>query len=163
MARPRTKEEKLAAAAVRGGTAAIRSLLKGGTDPNAPGILLTAVSARKPASVKLLIQAGADVNIQDSIKLSPLHKAALLGDTRIMNILLEAGAKTELHDINGRTPLHCACLSNERAVKMLLSYGADADSVNTEGETPLIYADIGYDWKSVQHLLNAAASHENAD
>jgi|TARA_B110000305_G_scaffold155452_1_gene172146 hypothetical protein len=67
------------------------------------------------AVVKVLIDAGADVNIR-SHGGTPLFLAALFGCTQVVHQLIKAGANVHLSDRNGLTPLamaknngHCGC------------------------------------------------------
>ena len=56
----------------------------------------------------------------------------------IASILLDAGAKTELRDIYGNTPLWTASFNargNLSVVKLLFQYGASFDNTNNAGKT----------------------------
>jgi hypothetical protein len=57
-------------------------------------------------AAKLWVQQGGDVNAQDIVELrTPLHKAALAGDTCFVNKLLELGANRAIRDLYDLTPL----------------------------------------------------------
>lgn len=92
------------------------------------------------ANVKLLIDAGAQINIQeDAFHKTPLHYAAESGYDDILNLLLKAHADVDKQSISGMTPLHCASLRGKtRCVELLLTHGA---CVNThdivDEQTPL--------------------------
>lgn len=107
------------------------------------------VAALGPASeaegrhvVALLIQHGADVNLQSGPgKSTPLHMAARRGHMAIAECLLAAGAKIEQNDSKGETPLrravNCAQIG---MVHLLLSRGADPESQDKKGRTVLAAA-----------------------
>ena len=68
-----------------------------------------------------------------------LHEAALEGHEHILLMLLESGAHVESKTfLTGSTALHYA--ATELSVEMLLEKGADINSANNHGITPLIGA-----------------------
>ncbi len=98
-------------------------------------------------SVKLLLEAGADVNLEEFIG-SPLCVAACQGDAQCVKVLLNAGA-------NGREALEKAAAQREKdAIKMLLESGVDVNQTDKYGETALCSqidlshnATAGFCWK----------------
>ena len=68
-----------------------------------------------------------------------LHWAASTGNIDIMKILIGAGASVEWRDELERTPLHWAAyFRRDKAVKYLLSFGAQVNVFNIHGITPLM-------------------------
>lgn len=60
------------------------------------------------ASIKLCLDAGADVNAVDGQGDTALHGAAQKGYDQVVQFLVEHGAKTDIKDKKGRTPLDAA-------------------------------------------------------
>ena len=58
--------------------------------------------------------------------------------TLIAELLLSAGADANARTKNGDTPLHLANPENPRLLEMLAEHGADINSVNIKGRTPLL-------------------------
>jgi len=56
----------------------------------------------------LLIGKGADVNSQDHNGFTPLHRAAVYGNTEVSTVFLESGANIGIADRNGYTALKIA-------------------------------------------------------
>jgi hypothetical protein len=67
--------------------------------------LISASVFGKTDVARALIEAGADVNIQNQEGSTALHTAAFLCRTEIVKMLLENGADKELKNIYGSTPL----------------------------------------------------------
>ena len=113
--------EQLIEAVARRDRMTIRRLLEAGADPNQPGP--TGLSAIACAGendetgdiVRMLVNAGANVNIQDEFGQTPLHFAvdvAIDGATQqnresinwdAVGVLLQLGADRYIADNNGRT------------------------------------------------------------
>lgn len=86
-------------------------------------------------TVKLLLECGADVKVQDACKYTPLHWAARKGETDIVTLLLAQNADVHAKDIEGKTPLHMA--RNREIVNLLLMHGADITAQDMFGNMPL--------------------------
>ncbi|MDN5247702.1 MAG: ankyrin repeat domain-containing protein [Wolbachia endosymbiont of Tyrophagus putrescentiae] len=92
-------------------------------------------------AIGLLIDAGADPNIQDKDGLTPVHYCASNpGSYEVLKVFLEKNARVDIQDDQGNTPLHYAAhygykgqielLINETKQKML-------NMQNSDGETAL--------------------------
>ena len=90
-----------------------------------------------PNVVNALLKKGADPNIKNSHKRTPLHQAADEGHTKITEMLLKAGA--DIHALNelGKTPLHTAVAARHTAVvKVLLNAGSEVNRQDTDWGDP---------------------------
>ncbi|KAJ4302528.1 hypothetical protein N0V88_002677 [Collariella sp. IMI 366227] len=68
----------------------------------------------------------------------PVHMAALKGQVRILDILLQKGADIDAHDTTGRTALHCAIEGSRMdAVQLLVDKGANVSRMDSKGLSPL--------------------------
>ena len=86
---------------------------------------------------ELLLQYGADVNHAHSeLNQSALHICASGGYIELARILLDRGARVDLSDRDGKTPLFMAVAKGEAdVVKLLLQYGASRGVKSSQGET----------------------------
>ena len=81
--------------------------------------------------VKNLIEKGADVNIKDHSKFTPLHETASCGKKDMVELLINKGADVNAKDISGNTALSWAVHHGYTdIVKMLLAKGADVNAKN---------------------------------
>ncbi len=91
---------------------------------------------------QLLLDAGASPDEANEEGVTPLHKAAGFNDTKGIAILCKYGAKMDLQS-KGGTPLHWAAGGGHAdTVEALLSNGANPNTCNSEGITPLVMAVI---------------------
>lgn len=109
--------------------------------------LIEAAMFGHEATVKSLLEQGADVNARGSNGKTALHEAAMCYYRRTNNVrrLLEHGADPCVVDLNtGQTPLHLAAwVGDIETTRVLLDYGADANAETTRpsrGKTALIEA-----------------------
>jgi hypothetical protein len=91
--------------------------------------------------IKALLARKVPVNTKDDLGSSPLCWAVSFGHTEAVELLLTHGADVTLHDFEGMTPLHFACLKTSgkiEIVKLLLRAGAEINAEeHTSGRYPL--------------------------
>jgi ankyrin repeat protein len=74
----------------------------------------------------VLIDAGADVNLQDENGWTALHIAASVNNQEIVEILVDAGANLDMETLDGYTALDLALQNdNNQMAHILVDLGAD--------------------------------------
>lgn len=88
-----------------------RCLLLNGADPNIPSQngynvypIHSAAAANYTMLAKMLLEAGADINVVQMSGTTPLHSAAHNGNIELLIVLLEAGANVHAKMEDGKTP-----------------------------------------------------------
>ena len=118
----------------------LRAMLAAGADPEARSEIGDPpfVFAVHPESIRLLIDAGADVNGRGFQGRTALHSAANDDEGHMLRALLEVGADVHARDEEGRTALHEAAEWSKSVTFLdLVRAGADLEARDDEGETPL--------------------------
>ncbi|KDQ07892.1 hypothetical protein BOTBODRAFT_119463, partial [Botryobasidium botryosum FD-172 SS1] len=94
--------------------------------------------------VNILLQAGADVNLQDDDnQCTALHEASKRGLVATVRLLLASGADPDIRDCDGEAALHYPLQSYPGAecslevVSALCEAGADVNAQTKRGKTPL--------------------------
>lgn len=161
----------LAEAAKRGRLQAVKLLIRRGADVNAYDTtsgftpLHLAAQYKHPAVVRQLIKANANVNARNQWNQTPLWQAAWQawqGNTEVAHILVAHGAKIDVADEKGYTPLQMAARAGYVAmVRYLLAQGADVNHANGKDRTPLYQAVLG-DHIEVARLLLKHGADPNA-
>lgn len=109
-------------------------------------------------TAELLIDAGADVNVEDRYRRPLIILAAKMPDTRLFEKMLEKGADVTASDINGETLLHHAAEAGSVALcRRLLDGGADVNAVGKYGWTPVMRAIHKDEMPAVAFLLEHGA------
>lgn len=194
----------LALAVITKNTEIVQKLLRHGADPNVSTEILDSDTAVKPNTegkvegilllreairknqvdmVNLLLDAGANPNLQDTNSDSILQEALLnntyikflnpadetvqaenfpiIGQEKVQIILamIAKGVTAEQRDHNGRTVLMLAAGQGQtEIVKQLLSKGAKVNAVNAYGATPLMYAAVRGKLETVKVLVEQGAN-----
>ncbi len=132
---PDPAADRLAQAALRGDSDAVRARLDGGADPDAPstpGPTPLALAARfgQADVARVLVAAGADPDRRsvDRYGATPLMQAVAGGHDDLAGLLLDAGAEVDRRDRYGRTALAWAAGSGAGPLAdRLLAAGARRD------------------------------------
>ena len=126
--------------------------------------LHTSVVSNKYSCTKLLLEYGAYSSPQDNARCTPLEKAVfggLDGNMGMATLLIQHGAKLELKNGNGYTPLYRAVVERQLDyVTFLQENGADMNTTNHDGWTPLDEACFGGRLKAVKLFLKMGANTE---
>ncbi len=114
-----------------------------------------------PASLRLLLVAGASVNAQTVEGQTCLHFASLWGHTQIAKLLLECSANVQQVNDFGATPLHwCAEYGANEVAELLLDADADPNARDSSGRTPLHVAAEASHVGVAMVLLTAGAEQD---
>ncbi len=106
--------------------------------PQPAQTLAEATQQGNSEQARRFLSTGADPNAPDSkFGVTPLSWAAMHGDTALVQLLIEKGAKPNQPNKDGSFPLHCAAfLGQDAAVGVLLQSGADVTARTQRGDTP---------------------------
>lgn len=103
---------------------------------NTPGTTPLYVAVKYPDVVKVLIDHGADLNAKEVYySETPIQRAVYLGDRRVVHLLAAAGADMD--------PNLAAYMGYTERVKRLIEAGADVNTRDKHGQTPLYFAVLG--------------------
>ncbi len=113
-----------------------RLIHRAGPEHNLAPALHNALMCVPTEEVKLLLEAGADVNYVDPEGMTSLFIACTRTVSLHVRLLLEAGANVDQEHSDGATALFWATHSAS-CVKLLLEAGADVNKVDNDGLTAL--------------------------
>jgi ankyrin repeat protein len=128
------------------------------------GPLADAAASGDLARVRLLLDAGPDIDEPTADGTPALHWVVRRQDADTARQLLKAGADVNRANRYGLRPLHLAIgNSDPEMVQLLLKAGADAGSEDAAGDTCLVQAIRGGNQKIVEALLASGAKPDQAD
>lgn len=122
------------------------SLLKDDT------LLLRAARLGCDKPMKILIDAGLNVNCKDQLGQTPLHIAVRNDHPEVVKYLIDGGADVDCQDVNGRTPLHF-CRQAE-IFRQLISADAKVNLKDNDGNSVLHFAAQNKCTELVEHFVN---------
>ncbi|KAF2228066.1 ankyrin repeat-containing domain protein, partial [Elsinoe ampelina] len=110
--------------------------------------------------VRILLLAGALIDVKDSEGGTPLANAVYMGHVEIVRMLLERGADVNVRQKYNITPLMQSAIAGKaELVSLLLSYGAELEAYHsTTFTTALSIASRRGDLPLVELLLKSGAS-----
>ncbi len=133
----------------------------------------------KPQEIKMIVAAGADLNLGDEVQgNTPLHAAAMgfsKDKVKLLAFLIKAGARADVQNKKGQSPLHVLCSHSSAlgqldgteeflaAVKGLAKHMKQLNLKNNSGQTPLHLACEQGSLPTVQALLEAGADANSTD
>lgn len=115
-------------------------IVHGSPDAN-DAVLYTAAQTGDLAAVAQAVAAGAEVNVGDRLKRTPLFAATYCNRPQVAGLLIDRGGNVNAKDFDGMSPLHVAAITGGvNVAKVLLDKGADIDSRDADDRTPLLLA-----------------------
>lgn len=114
-----------------------------------------AAESSKEVTFQMLIQKGANASLKDNKGSSLLHRAAIGGNTSIINKPLLLGLEIDTRSDDGFTPLMAAALvGKQSAFKMLLRHEANVSLKDNKGVCLLHWAVQGEDTCIINTMLS---------
>ncbi|XP_036742182.2 transient receptor potential cation channel subfamily A member 1 isoform X1 [Manis pentadactyla] len=112
--------------------------------------------------IKICLDNGAQLDLMENGKCTALHFAATQGATEIVKLMISSYSGSSdivnIVDGNQETLLHRASLfDHHELADYLISVGADINSIDSEGRSPLILATASASWNIVNMLLSKGA------
>ncbi len=108
-----------------------------------------------PEIVEHLLLSGADAQLQDIQGMTPLHWAIQKKSLESARLLIQYGARMNVRNNAGDTPLLMAVKNGCSGVDLLLMHGADPNLADQIGETPLHHAASNDDCVAAKALITA--------
>lgn len=147
----------------KGQKGVVRNLLRKGANPNERYLDRTpihlAASKGDVDILKILIDAGAKVDVRSPHGSTPLESAVLNGHLKVVQMIVEHGANIDSQDSRYYTPLHHATTLNRlEIVKYLVEKGADIRAKVYDGSLAIHIAAMNDNREIVELFLNKGLS-----
>ncbi|MEX2114862.1 MAG: ankyrin repeat domain-containing protein [Pirellulales bacterium] len=144
--------------------ACIRLLLAAGADANAVarhGNTLLQDAADCPEAVRLLLEAGSDPSLADTVYgATALHWATMNHNAESVRLLLDAGADVMAIDAKGLTPLDCARNRKLKKIRAMLEEAGGASGTATRKGQAVKHALAQSEQQEQQRQRKAAEADE---
>ena len=148
----------------------VKILLDLGADVNSTDdttgepLIIKAAQKGYPEMVKMLLEHGADIEVQDKDGLTALFSAAYEGHTSVVQLLLNNGADFTARNQYGMTALLWAAWNGYLdTLQVLLDHGEDVDVKDDDGETALMKAAFQGHGNIINVLLERGAAVDTQD
>ena len=116
-------------------------LINKANDINGSTLLIRAVINGNYNNTEILLENGANPNLQNCYGETSLHQAVENRNHKIINLLLDKEANPNIQQKDGETPMHIACVKGDyKIVKLMLHYGANPRVKTFNEMTALDYA-----------------------
>jgi ankyrin repeat protein len=161
-------DARLAEAAMKRDTTAVRTLVAQGVDVNEPGrdgtpALHWIVRVDDLETARFLTREGADVTRADRYGITPLHLASANGNAAMIELLLASGADANASDPTGETVLMAAVRAGAPdAVRALLDRGATLDARDPTFQQTALMIAVRENHSQVVRLLVERGAQVNA-
>ncbi|XP_058131631.1 transient receptor potential cation channel subfamily A member 1 [Dasypus novemcinctus] len=121
-----------------------------------------AVQSGNLEMIKMCLESGAQIDLMENGKCTALHFAATQGATEIVKLMISSytGDRDIVNAVDGNqeTLLHRVSLFDHHDLaEYLISVGADINSIDSEGRSPLLLATASASWNIVNLLLSKGA------
>ena len=121
--------------------------------------LQRATKHRDVEMVRVLLEKGANPNLQEGAYGNPLQEASMAGDLEIVKLLVRHKAQVNLQGGKYRSPLSAAARANDvKITSFLLDSGADINIADNHGWTPYLYAVAHESHEVARYLLSVDSS-----
>ncbi len=120
----------------------VETLLAAGADPNETTALLRASNIDRDDIVQILLEYGADIDMQDAMGRTALMVASVQGHIEMVQFLLDSGADLHLKsDLGADALIVAASGGHPDLVRVLLASGANPYVKTNTGHTALRFAE----------------------
>lgn len=126
--------------------------------------LIVEIESGNVREVRRLLDAGANANASDDFGVTPLHYAAAMGHSELLELLIARGANINARSKEGVSPLYVAAdRGGAEATRLLISHGADVNVRTRSNYTPLTPAATNGDLAMVELLIEHNADVSAVD
>ncbi len=124
---------------------------------------LASSSSKSAELLDFFINANVNLDAVDEKGRTPVHVAALFGNTDVLKALIKGGAKVDVKDHNGCSPLLLAAKSSVGSFNLLLEEGASLLTKDKKGAGVWHFAATNPDPASIMATLHAKKIEINID
>lgn len=126
--------------------------------------LFVAAGAGSVEGVAQALEAGANANVTDGLKRTPLFASAFCNHPGVADLLMDKGADVSVADLHGMSPLHVAVIAGSTHVaKALIARGVDVNLRSNAGRGPLHLAAATNQVAMAKLLLESGAKAAEKD